>query len=441
MSKTIVAIVVVAILVIAGAGAAFVLASNGKDNTSSANPAEINFITGLEAVGSGVFYDKNKVTASDLFADDILTADGLSVREDVTVKYKAAGWNKLIIGTPTATAIQQIQIKTIVEQYLNDASKVVDTPREYKYVSWQEGQKLEDGEVYFVLYGTGTSDAILAHTYDNVDLGITWQPNFSKVVADSRYTSLVRTNELFPHQTCCVTIANAKFVQENPEVAERVVWAIVQGTNWLNAAKAAGESNPNDVNYQALLNIGRVVGGDTFTKEDLIVPFNDVEYAWSDNDANPNAERNSPLDTLKSDVVQQVEDLYNGRAISNNYSDLGFSSWADYADSLVDDTVLRNIINNGVDNVPAWTDEATVKFKLISGDIHQLPVHIAATLLPGQTQTFFEQAGIDFQEAGIRATGSGQVVTTLHAGEADFAVSGQPGVLIDNINNKFTVKD
>ncbi|MDR3283157.1 MAG: hypothetical protein LBS92_06080 [Candidatus Methanoplasma sp.] len=424
----IIAIVVVIVLVIAGVGV--VLLSNSTEKRTE----EINLVTGLEAVGSGIYYDKSKIDPSNLFVTD---AHGdVELDSSGNVKYRAAGWNQLIVGSPGIISIQHIQLKTIVEIYLSDASKVDGPTKSYKLVAWTQGQDLKDGEVGYVVTGGGATGIIGTNVSgQSLAIGLTWQPQLVKVDADPKYDVLVRTNELFPNQTCCVTIANQSFIQSHPDVAERVIWAIVQGAEWLNQAKEKGKTNPNDADYQKLLQIGATIAGQNFTTDDLKVAIEDVEYDWGDVNANVN----SPLTKLKSDVAIQAEDLYRTKDARYSASELGFSSYLDYANGLVDDSILKKVLSNGISNKPTFDSRYKVRFVFIEGDIHQLPLHIANNVLPGQTQSYFDQVGIDFERIGV-SIGSA-VVAALKANEADFGVSGQPSIIVDNINNKLTTAD
>ncbi|MDR2845760.1 MAG: hypothetical protein LBV63_00595 [Candidatus Methanoplasma sp.] len=415
----IIAIVVVVVLIVAGAGV-FLLTRDNEQRSE-----EINLVTGLEAVGSGIYYNVNKVNP-----DNLLTVD-----KDGKVTYHPAGWNKLVFGSPGTASIQHIQLKTIVEVYLNDKTKIgaTDTPKEYRLVAYTDGQTAKDGEIYFVNFNGGGAALPTSDTNKAIlDAGLTWQPQLVKVVADPAYGLLVRTNELFPHQTCCVTIANQSYISANPEIAERVVWALVKATDWVNAAEAKGAVNPNDPDYLRLLQIGASVAGPNFTTDELKLAFADVEYDWGDVDAsgNPIYTNSNPLGKLKSDVALQTDDIIKTGATRGNVTDLGFKNSTEYANELVDDSILKSVLSKGINNKPTYDSRANVRFILINGDIHQLPVHIANEI------GFFDQVGIDITKVGV-SIGSA-VITGLKANEADFGVSGQPSIIIDNINNKLT---
>ncbi|MDR0523194.1 MAG: hypothetical protein LBG62_02060 [Candidatus Methanoplasma sp.] len=418
-NKKIIAIAAVVVLVAAGAGAFLLL------NKSEKRTEEINIVTGLEGVGSGFYYKPGSIDASKLFVTD--QSGAVAVDGNGEVKYRAEGWNRLVIGSPGVVSIQHIQLKTIVEIYLKDQSRVDGPTKSYKLVAWREGEALRDGEVGYVVTG-GAASAIEGY---KLDIGLTWQPQLAKLDAGS-YDVLVRTNELFPHQTCCLTIANQSFLQDNPGVSERVVWAIVQATEWLNAAKEKGKSNPSDPDYLRLLEIGRGIAGPNFTTEDLIAAIEDVEYAWGD----IGYSASDPLSKIKSDIALQTEDLSKTGDLRNTLGDLGFSSYAQYADALVDDSVLKRVLANGIDSKPPYDSWSEVRFVLIAGDIHQLPVHIANALLPGQSQSLYSQVGITFKRIDVSIGAA--VISGLKANEADFGVTGQPSLIVDNVNNKLS---
>ncbi|MDR0887893.1 MAG: hypothetical protein LBM39_01745, partial [Candidatus Methanoplasma sp.] len=303
------------------------------------------------------------------------------------------------------------------------------------------------GHVYFVETGGGAA-GILSSPAPIVG-GLTWQPQLVKVVADdTKYSTLVRTNELFPHQTCCILIANESFTSANPEVTERVVWAIVKATDWINQAKAAGAKDPKDPSYVQLLNIARSVSGAIYNTSDnegdlrdVGLALADIEYDWGNVTSTGAPDYNSatPLGKLKADVALQTDDLIKIGTIKNQVADLGFKNSAEFADAFVNDTYLKNVLKNGITKVPSYKDKADARFILISGDLHQLPVHVADAILTGETSSYYSQVGINFEKVWV---GLGNAVLAgLIANEADFGVSGQPTIIADNVNNKRTVKE
>ncbi|MDR0888140.1 MAG: hypothetical protein LBM39_03025 [Candidatus Methanoplasma sp.] len=401
----IIAVAVVVILVVAAAG--FFFLDNRK------RTEEIDFISGLESVGSGIFYREGRTIDS---PDDLFT-----IKAPGDIIYHPEAWNKLIFGTPSVVSIQHIQVKTIVEIYLNDPSKT-DKAKELKFVPYVDGQTLEDGKVYYITNMGGSQ----MREDKKIDAGITGLPRLTNLVAsDTNYSIGALTNDLFPHQTCCAVSVNKSFGEEHPDIVIRVLWAIKEATNWLNNALEKGKTNPNDVDYLKALEVGlRVAGSTLYTADDISKSIVDVEYSWGD--SNPN----DPLRTLKNDIAFITEDLEKIKAVTIPVSDLGFKNTLEYAEKLVNDEFLKEAIKGK----PEFKDTFAVRFALIGGDIHQLPVHLAYTLLPGQTQTFYEQVGIDFSYNSVSI--GNVVVAALKANEADFGVTGQPPIIVDSINNE-----
>ncbi|MDO5852840.1 MAG: ABC transporter substrate-binding protein [Thermoplasmata archaeon] len=431
VNTKIAAVAVAAIIVVAAVGAFFLLKSEGRNE-------EINLVLGLEAEGSAIYYNADNIDASDLFVTD--SSGNIVVDSDGNVTYRAAGWGGLIFGIPGTAAIQFYQIKTIVESYLSDSSKVENgETASYTFKAWSEGTTLASNEVGYIVVGSA-ADTILSYNSSTkqIDIGITWQPQIAKLTDQTRsdldtpYTVLVTTNVLFPDQTCCVLYANASFVSEHRDVAVRTVWAFIQATNWINDAIAAGEENEDDENFQALLTITANVAGTGFTSDEIVEALKDVGYAWGTDNTT------DPLDKVKEDIANQTDQLYDiGGLIDNSLSSLGYSSSSAYADDFVDSSLVLEALQ--ISGTPTYDSTYSLNFSLIAGDMHSIAAYIASTLLPGQTQTFFEQAGIDINIVPT-SLGSG-VMTALKANEADFGIAAQPAFIIDNINAKLTTAD
>jgi ABC-type nitrate/sulfonate/bicarbonate transport system substrate-binding protein len=416
----IIAIAVVAVIVVAAVGI-FLFAS---DNNNKRNE-EISLIAGVQSVGSGIYYDVNVIDPSTLFVPESITAAENGTGE---VIYRAAGWEGLIIGTPGTVAVQHIQLKKLIEEYLNDPSKVENgETKELKLVAWTQGQELKDGEVGYIVT-TGSAATILNL---GVDIGLTWQPQLALVDDNPNYDIIVRTNELFPHEQCCVLVANNSFLSANGDASNRATWAILQSGNWLNATIANGIDNPNDSDYLWLIDLVKTQLGGTATTDDVIAALQDTEFGLIDSDYTIS----NPLSVLKSNTANLAESLEGLGAVFYSVSSLGFDSYADYASALVDDSYVKYALLQG-DSTPTYSNVTTVRFSLIAGSIHDLALDLANTKLPGQTQSFFAQAGINAQFTYV-PTGAG-VITALLANEADFGVPGLPSIVSASINNKWT---
>jgi ABC-type nitrate/sulfonate/bicarbonate transport system substrate-binding protein len=384
---------IVAVILVVSAAGFFLL--NDRTRTT-----EIDIISNIESGGSGIFYRQS---------DRLSSPESLAtVNAPGDIDYHHENWNKLIFASPSVVSIQHIQLKTIVETLLDGGGK-------YHLVPYQDGHALEDGNVYYIILSGG-------QLLDNkiIDAGITGLPRLLKTVqGDSPFRLSVLTNDLFPHQTCCVVSVNKSFADENPDVVVRTLWAITKGTEWLLEALEKGKTNPNDPDYVRALELGANIAGPVYSTQDIADSIYDIEYAWGDADDAAN-----PLKTLKGDIAYITSDLERIKAVNNTVGDLGFDSYEDYADRQVVDTFLKEAIKGK----PTYDERFTVRFALIGGDIHQLPVHVAADL------GFFDEVGLDFERTFVQI--GHVVVATLKANEADFGISGQPPILVDAINNK-----
>ena len=430
----VIAAVVVVIIVVAAAGAVVLLSSDSESRSE-----EINLVLGLEQEGSGLFINEDDWSISEFFEvdenGDIVTDD------DGNAIYNAAGWGGKIIAVPTASSVQFYQIKTIVESYLADESLVKDGETyDYTLKAWSSGSTLDSDEVGYIVIGSGAADNFLEY-YNSVvdyDLGISWYPQVAKITDQDRddyetpFSLLATTNLLFPDQTCCVLYANASYVSSNYSESLRTVWAFKEAIDWINDALAAGEDDPDNEDYQFLLEITAEVNGEGFTTDEVVESLKYVTYLWG-------YDSDDPLSKLKEDIATQTEILDNiGGQLDYSVQDLGYDDYYDYASDFVDDSLIVDVL--ALDGeVPSWSETSDLSIAIITQDMHNIATYIAYTLLPGQTETFFEQAGLNVTL--IQVSGSGAVLTALKANEADFGIAAQPAMIIDNINAKLTTAD
>lgn len=446
----VIAIAVVVVLIVAAAG---ILVLN-KSGSTDARDEEINLIGGLEGVGSGFYYDPNEIDPTTLF---VYNADGTlktktDANGDQVAILKTEGWEGLVFGVPTVGSIQYYQLKSIVEVYLKDPAYTDGKTIDLKLVAADNNKTSPAGTVGYVVT-QGSASSIKEFHSKGIVIGVTWEPQFSilTVGADATYKNLVTTDLLFPHVTCCVLYGNASYIAENPEVSERLVWAVMYATKWTHAVAndiinngydPTNEQHTKLVEYAIKYAGGSASGLDT---DRVVNALHYIEYAWGDEDIYGDYDPSNPLSKIKEDIANQTDILYQiGGVLFNSYSDLGFKDGADFAESFVDDSLMQKALT-----VKSWdtSKTTTLKFSFIVGDLHQLPVHLAAEILPGlakvtgnssldNSKTLFDQAGLDI--VSVDATGSGQVVTQMQSGEADFGVAGQPGIISYDINNKLT---
>lgn len=418
------------------------------NSRSEGRSQEISLISGLEGVGTGFYYDSDSISKGDLF---VLNDDGsLKTRTnsegyEVAI-FKPAGWERLTFGIPTVGSIQYYQLKTIVEVYLNDASYTDGTTLSLKLVSTSPGS----GQVGYLVTG-GSVSSIKEYVSQGLKIGVTWDPQYSALTTgdNAPFDGLITTAELFPHVTCCVLYANASFIEENRETSERLVWAIVNATNWLNAVYDDIKENGYDSSkesHKALVSFAlKYAGGSNsgLTEEQILNSFDSIEYGWGD-EITGKYDASNPLTKVKSDIAEQTDTLYSVGVLIKSLEDLGFKDSTEFAESFVDDSVLSAALK-----VSSWSGDAKAKvtFSTIANDVHQLPVHLANEVLPGLSEilgndqlkdgiTLFEQAGIEISL--LSASGSSQVITQMQSNEADFGVAAQPGVIAYDINNALT---
>lgn len=448
----IIAIVVVVIVVIAAAA----VAVSSRD--SDAESTEINLISGLEGVGSGFYYDEDRVDPASLLVyndDGTLATHYVSGIGNIAI-FKPAGWAGLTFGVPTVGSIQYYQLKTIVEVYLNDTTYTDGTTASLKLVA---GSPSSNQVGYTVTQG---SAARIIES--NPAIGITWEPQFSALVVDGAsteapYKNLVTTDLLFPHATCCVLYGNASYIEDHPEVAQRLVWAVKNATDWLNAVydeiKAYNESigseegkwviDESSKAQRALVDYTvKYTGGTSngLTTAQILNAYNYVEYAWGDTE---NFNSSNPMSKIKKDIADQTDILYDIGGLANNtLESLGFSNSTQFAEKFVNDEPMKAILDT---TSYSSSEKTRITFSVIVNDMHQIPTHLADEALPdidrylnnpglSDTASLYDQAGLDvsFNDA----SGSNAVVTAMNSNQAQFGVAAQPAVILYDINNQQT---
>lgn len=437
---------VVAILLLAGAATVLV------NKSGSDSDGEINLVSGLEGVGTGFYYDSDAINKEDLF---VLDEEGnFKTRTNPegyeVVIFNPSGWEGLVFGIPTVGSIQYYQLKTIVENYLKDTTWTNGDTADLKLVASEHPGKGQVG--YITTQGSASSIKEYRESH-GLKIGVTWDPQFSALVLGENavFDHLVTTDMIFPHVTCCVLYGSSSFINDNPEASARLVWAVKNATDWLNAVFNDIQEHGFDSNnerHAALMNYAvKYSGGNGsgLTQDQILNSFKYIEYAWGDGDIYNEWDPENPLTKVKTDIANQTDTLYNvGGIIKNDLSSLGFKDSKEFADSFVNDEPLKKALKTD-----KWdTDRVySIRMSAIANDIHQLPTHLADEKLPGlsellndpnldENKTLFEQAGIKI--SFTYANGSNQVVTQLQSGEADFGVAAQPAVIIYDINNGLT---
>lgn len=66
-----------------------------------------------------------------------------------------------------------------------------------------------------------------------IDAAVAWEPYPSMMVAQKAGRVLIRSGRIWPHHPCCMLVADANFLRENPETVKRFVAAHVKATRYI----------------------------------------------------------------------------------------------------------------------------------------------------------------------------------------------------------------
>jgi ABC-type nitrate/sulfonate/bicarbonate transport system substrate-binding protein len=381
-------IIIAVILVLAGIGAVLTLTEK------STNDKEINLISGVNLEGSGM-YIKSDV--------DINTM--LTINKDGTVTYYPSGWGGKIFGTPGATSIQHILLKSVVEDELGLA-----------FLPYIKDASLNPSTVYYI---ASISNAALAIADNVIDGGMSWQPQLYKTISDPshKYKELILTNDMFPGHLCSVIAGNHSYTSSHESETIRLLAAFVKATEWTSDALA----NPGSDDYNRLMKIGLQVAGPSFTIEDMEESFKTVTYTFGDRS-------NDPLGNIKTDIGNYTDQLYSMNDVLRvPMKTLGFSSTDAFVDKFVKDYYMKKALTTSEDDFKAGKS-ANISISVISGDIHQIAIHVAKDL------GYFDDYNLDVSFSF--AVNGGGVAVSMMNGEANFGILGSPPIIINTINNE-----
>lgn len=381
MDKKIIAIAIVAILVAGGIGAYFLLSNEGKDK-------EINILAAVNTDGSGIYID------SDIKKDSMITI------EDSVVTYHKEGWGGLVFGTPGPTTIQHIQLLTIVEEKLG-----------LKFLPYLQGIELKNDTVYYV---TGISNATLALGDKIINGGILWQPQYQKIVESDKFQGLALTNELFPGHTCCVFAGVNSYTSSHADETVRLMAAYTKSVNWVNAA-LKDKTSPE---YETLVEESMRIAGTNFTKEEVMEALDTVVFTYGNGEENP-------LKSMYGSITDLVNNLTDLGQLKATMSDLGFKSTKDFVDRFINESYLEKSFALNYTKTGKMSD---VKIAVISGDIHQIAIHMAIKL------GYFESYNLNVSLSN--ATNGAGVATAIQNGDSNFGLLGAPPLTITVINGK-----
>ena len=205
----IVALLIVAIVVIAGASLLLVQPYEKQ---------EVTIIAQVNSEGSAIFVE-----------------DGIT---DVS----QFGGN--VFATPGPASIQHMMLMNYV---LDNGLKWASAP--------SEGVAKQSDTVYWVRVAPTNMNKTMAD--GTINGGIAWEPYNSEIVAAGNANIYKWSDELVAAHPCCVLAVNSKFLKENPRTVERYLAAHILATQWIVDTFEGGPS----ANYTLLLEMGADFAG------------------------------------------------------------------------------------------------------------------------------------------------------------------------------------
>lgn len=251
---------------------------------------------------------------------------------------------------------------------------------------------------------------------------IIWEAQYS-VGMEKGYEGLALTNDLFAGHTCCVIGTSNAYATANADTLAVFLKTYSKAVDRINNALA----DKNSEDYTKLINVAkeRVAMPDGMTDEEKLnaikSALDNVKYLYADgNDGN--------LNTLKSDVANLAQSLYDGGSITKSATDLGFADYTALGNKFVNDSYMT-ASRTAPDALGSMT---TISVSAIKGDIHQIAMWFA------KDEGLFTAANINID---ISAQNNGPAVyTQLKNGEAKIGLLGAPPMTIRSMNSDEDIK-
>ena len=395
MNTKVLAVVVVAILAVAGVTTYVILSQN--NDSASYDAKAINVVSRVNSEGSGLFI-KNEVVTEEggkLMRNGVaFFGDNYSLSSD-----NKAAWGGLILGDPGSQSIQHTQLATI-------ANKVGLGFEQY---TAQTGA-LSNEKLYYVT-DLSNYGKIIADT--DIKGGIIWEPQFQRVIQeDPSYRTLALTNNVFPNHACCVIAMNHDWVKENSTVAVKFLAGYIKAVDFINSAKA----NTSGEDYASLVSIAKssTVG---LSDAEVTAALSNITYLYADDDKGSLADLTTGIGTLANDL----KDL--GIITSEKFNDGN-----KFAKAFVDDSYLRDAVAGKASK--EGTDSITVA--VINGDIHQIAIQVAVE------KGYFDEYGLSVTLNKGSSSG-GDVVGLLLSGDVKIGFLGAPPATIKTVNGEHII--
>ena len=400
LDKKIMAVIVVVILAVAAIGTVVALNSNSDNNDSddvTYKDGAFNVVSRVNSEGSGLYIKSSEIEVK----DGVPYRNGVPFYavsgETYTVsESNAKAWAGLVFATPGVTSIQHTQIASLAQTM------------GLKFVLYTAGTSVPDNSIAYYTNLSNYSLITDSSVMSVIDAGIIWEPQYERIIQEKGdvFTSLALTNNLFPGHTCCVIIGNHNFINDNPVATGKFLAGYTKAVDFVNSALA--NKNSEDYKWLVEFTVKKTID---ITEKEIQDAFDTITYLYADG-------TDGDLSKLKTDIAQLVRDLDSLGNITGKYSDA-----QTLADSFVDDSKLKDALKTNYDS----SNSGTVRVAVITGDIHQIAVHVAIE------KGYFKDLGLNVKV--VQGKNGGSIATSMQNNSADFGFIGAPPATITTINS------
>ncbi len=397
--STVIGVVAVAVMMISLSAAIILMNQNETEGD-----VKVQLVARVNTDGSGMF-----------------AKDGLNLATTTSgvVEFNDPEWDMIVIVTPGPGTIQHVTIAQIVKDM------------GYNFLQYSLNTVKSSGNVYWLQM---SSAGVVTDFVSNsaIDAGIIWEPIFSQAIQQTTRNAetVFRTNDYDPGHTCCCIAVNSGFLKNNSETTVAFLAGYIKSVEFVEGAMANKIPIPAGISSLSLQDAINKLNNDPewneyvflvylsmkktqMSQEVVVSALEHVTYAYADSDGT--------LDSLRTQIGSLTQSFYDGGAVSlKPISNTGSESISEFADRFVSGTYIEEAKNY------TGTKNATVGVQVISGDIHQIALHI------GDVLGFFGDYGISIEVDGA-LNGPG-VITALLSGEKDIGFLGAPPAIINVIN-------
>ncbi len=391
---------IIVVLIVMVSLSSVIIYSEMNRSSESDTSTGYQMVARANSEGSGIYISPTVLTekggASAFYTDN---GDG----SYTVTTANAAAWGGIIYGTPGAATIQHVQLQQIA------------TMCGLNWTLYQEGTTVSSDTMYYI-GSMNNASKVLAN--DTLQAGSLWEPQYSKIIADDKFTQLALTNNLFPAHTCCVVAGMETYMSSHTDATERFLAAYVKGMIYVQEAL----DNKSSDKYTNLVNICVEKTGGSISEDVIKDALDNITYVYADDEA-------GSLNELKTDITALYNSLYNAGQLKHSVQDLGFNYASQFSNAFIEDAYMTSAISrlNAGDVTLSTGQSATITVACIAGDIHQIAVHVAAAM------GYFTDYNLTVTMS--YADGGPGVAVALQNGTAQFGLLGAPPATSTTINS------